>query len=110
MLKIGDSIQLSASDLVAHLNCRYLTNLDIAVANGALAKPKNWDPLLETLRQRGAKHDQGYVEHLRNFGYAVAVIDGIGVDPPLVEKTTAAMKGGWQIIVQGAFRADEQTY
>jgi hypothetical protein len=52
MLKVGDIIQLSASDLVAHLNCRYLTDLDIAVANGALAKPKRWDPLLETLRER----------------------------------------------------------
>jgi hypothetical protein len=53
MRKIGDSIELSASDLVAHLNCRYLTDLDIAVANGALAKPNYWDPLLETLRERG---------------------------------------------------------
>jgi hypothetical protein len=44
MRKIGDSIELSASDLVAHLNCR-LTDLDIAVANGTLAKPKYWDPV-----------------------------------------------------------------
>jgi predicted RecB family nuclease len=105
MLKIGESIQLSASDLVAHLNCRYLTDLDIAVANGALAKPKYWDPLLETLRERGAKHEQGYVDHLRNSGYAVAVIDGVGIEPALVEKTAAAMRAGWQIIVQGAFMA-----
>jgi predicted RecB family nuclease len=106
MLKIGETIQLSASDLVAHLNCRYLTDLDIAVANGALAKPKRWDPLLETLRERGAKHEQGYVDHLRNAGYAVAVIDGVGLEPAFIEKTTAAMKAGWQIIVQGAFKAD----
>jgi hypothetical protein len=48
MRKIGDSIELSTSDLVAHLNCRSRTDLDIAVANGTLAKPKYWDPLLET--------------------------------------------------------------
>jgi len=106
MLKIGDSIQLSASDLVAHLNCRYLTDLDIAVANGAIAKPKRWDPLLETLRERGAKHEQGYVDHLRNSGYTVAVIDGVGIEPALIEKTRAAMTAGSQIIVQGAFKAD----
>jgi predicted RecB family nuclease len=106
MLKIGVSIQLSASDLVGHLNCRYLTNLDIAVANGVLAKPKRWDPLLETLRQRGAKHEQEYVDHLRNSGFEVAVIGGVGIEPALVEKTAAAMKSGRHIIVQGAFRAD----
>jgi uncharacterized protein len=106
MRKIGDSIELSASDLVAHLNCRYLTDLDIAVANGALAKPNYWDPVLETLRERGAEHEQDYVDHLRNSGYAVAVIDGVGIEPSFVEKTTAAMKNGWQVIVQGAFKTD----
>jgi predicted RecB family nuclease len=106
MRKIGDAIELSASDLVAHLNCRYLTDLDIAVANGSLAKPNYWDPLLETLRERGAKHERDYVDHLRKFGYAVTVIEGVGIEPAFVEKTTAAMKAGWQIIVQGAFKAD----
>jgi predicted RecB family nuclease len=106
MRRIGDSIQLSASDLVAHVNCRYLTDLDLAVANGTIEKPKVWDPLLDTLRERGAKHEQGYIDHLRNGGYAVAVIDGVGVEAALVDKTITAMKAGWQIIVQGAFMAD----
>ena len=48
-----DNIVLSASDLVGHLNCGHLTELDMQVANGALAKPKLWDPLLEILRERG---------------------------------------------------------
>jgi hypothetical protein len=73
MLRIGDSIQLSASDLAGHLNCRCLTGLDIAVANGTLEEPKIWDPLLEVLRERGARHERGYVEHLRNSGYTVTV-------------------------------------
>ena len=29
-------------------NCRHLTELDFKVANGELAKPKIWDPVLET--------------------------------------------------------------
>jgi hypothetical protein len=94
MLKVGDIIQLSASDLVAHLNCRYLTDLDIAVANGALAKPKRWDPLLETLRERGAKHEKGFVEHLRNKNLAITIIDGTGVEPVAVSKTIEAMRAG----------------
>jgi len=38
MLNVGGAVHLSASDLVGHLNCRYLTSLDLAVANGMLAK------------------------------------------------------------------------
>jgi uncharacterized protein len=47
MHTIGKEIHFSASDLVGHLNCRYLTTLDLAAATGALAKPKVWDPVLE---------------------------------------------------------------
>jgi hypothetical protein len=31
--------EFSASGLVGHLNCRYLTSLDLAVASGVLTKP-----------------------------------------------------------------------
>ena len=54
MKKHLDKIVLSASDLVGHLNCAHLTELDLQVAEGALAKPKHCDPLLEILRERGA--------------------------------------------------------
>jgi hypothetical protein len=40
MLKTAGTINLTASDLVGHLNCHYLTHLDLAVANDVLAKPK----------------------------------------------------------------------
>ncbi len=35
----GQTLQLSASDLVGHINCRYLTQLDLKVARGSLLKP-----------------------------------------------------------------------
>jgi hypothetical protein len=53
MQKVGDTILLSASDLVGHLHCRRLTALDIDVANGSQAKPEFWDPFQELLRERG---------------------------------------------------------
>jgi uncharacterized protein len=34
MFKSGETLNLSASDLVGHLNCRYLTELELEVANG----------------------------------------------------------------------------
>ncbi len=99
-----DSLLFSASDLVGHLNCRHLTGLDIEVARGTLPKPAFWDPLLQILWERGARHEQGYVEHLKAQGFHVTVIDGVGVDDDAVAQTRTAMIEGHPIIVQGAFR------
>jgi predicted RecB family nuclease len=104
MLNVGGTIHLSASDLVGHLNCRYLTGLDVAVANGTLAKPFIRDPVLEVLAERGALHEQGYIDHLEANGLSVAAIDGVGVDSSVVAQTLEAMKAGAQIIVQGALQ------
>jgi hypothetical protein len=40
MMRIGDTFLLAASDLVGHLNCRNLTQLDLAVAKGELAEQR----------------------------------------------------------------------
>src|SRR5262249_13532033 len=103
MLAVGGRVHLSASDLVGHINCRYLTGLDLAVANGTLAKPSVWDPVLEVLAERGALHEQSYVDHLQANGFSVTTIDGVGVDSSVVTQTLEAMKAGAQIIAQGAF-------
>ena len=106
MQRIGDDIHLSASDLVGHLNCQHLTGLDLAVVNGTLAKPKVWDdPLLEILWERGSRHEKAYVDHLTASGLSVIAIDGVGVDDEAIVRTRAAMEGGAEIIVQGAFRS-----
>ena len=106
MLKVGNTIQLSASDLVGHLNCRNLTELDLAVANGNLAKPRVWNPLLEVLRERGLRHEQGYVDHLRSSGLDVETLAGMEFNENAVAATTTAMRLGREVIVQGAFLAD----
>ena len=101
MQKLGSSILLSASDLVGHLHCRHLTALDIAVADGRLAKPKAWDPFQEILRERGRRHEADYIEHLKQSGLAVTVIEGVGVDKEALARTRAAMEAGADAIVQG---------
>jgi predicted RecB family nuclease len=101
----GRTINLSASDLVGHLNCRHLTALDIAVAKGALAKPSVWDPVLELLAERGAQHERSYIEHLRASGLQIIVIEGIGMDPSSLAHTRTAMRAGAAIIVQGALQS-----
>jgi predicted RecB family nuclease len=107
MLKIGDIFRLSASDLVGHLNCRNLTELDLAVANGTLAKPKSWpDPQLDVLGERGIRHEHDYVDHLRKQGHAVQTIPGVGFETDAVAATAQAMTQGIAVIVQGAFLTD----
>jgi predicted RecB family nuclease len=74
---------------------------------GALSRPHVWDPLLELLWERGARHERGYCEHLEAAGLTVTVIGGIGVDEAAVAQTLAAMRAGASTIVQGALRAGQ---
>lgn len=106
MQKHGDFLLLSASDLVGHLNCGHLTGLDLAVANGTLAKPASWDPLLELLWERGAQHEHGFVEYMSAQGLAVTTIEGLGTEDDAIARTLAAMRAGDAVIVQGAFRVN----
>ena len=107
MKRIEDSLKLSATDLVGYLNCRHLSELDRAAAEGALAKPKIWDhPLLKILWERGSVHEQNYVEHLTKDGLEPVRIEGIEVADEAVSQTLAAMKRGVQVIVQGALSHD----
>jgi predicted RecB family nuclease len=103
MRKSGDSFELSATDLVGYLNCRHLSALERAVAEGALRRPYVSDPLLKILWERGSIHEQNYVDHLTKVGLEVVRIDGFDVSPEAVAATTAAMRQGAQIIAQGAF-------
>ena len=105
MLKVGNTVQLSASDLVGHLSCPNLTELDLAVAKGALAKPRVCNPLLDVARERGLRHEQGYVDHLRTLGLEVETLEGMEFNQA-VAATAKAMSLGREVIVQGAFLAD----
>ena len=104
MKNIKGNIQLSATDLVGHLNCGHLTALDVLVANGALKKPVHYDPLLELLRERGQRHEDAYIEHLRAQGSQVTEIDGIDITDKTVNATLEAMQNGSEIIIQASLR------
>jgi len=103
----GSQLVLSASDLVGHLNCGHLTELDLKVATGVLDKPEHRDPFLELLRERGDRHEKSYIDFLERSGFEVARIDGNYVTPEAVVATQSAMAAGAQVIVQAAF-AQEQ--
>jgi predicted RecB family nuclease len=105
MQKIGGDLHLSSVDLVGHLHCRHLTELDLKVANGEIEKPKIWDPTLETLAERGAAHEQAFIDHLKTEGMSVTVIDGVGLDLKSISATVDAMSRGNAVIVQGALQS-----
>jgi uncharacterized protein len=102
MKRNGTTFDLTATDLVGYLNCRYLTELDRAVAEGTLAKPKTWNPLLDLLRERGAIHEQNYVDHLKGGGLDVVRIEGAEVSREPVARTLQALRQGVPVIMQGA--------
>jgi uncharacterized protein len=106
MFKVGDALQLSASDLVGHLNCRHLTNLDLAVAEGRLAKPLAWNPAADILRERGARHEKAFVDYLVAAGYHVKIINGVSDDRSARVQTIDAMRLGADIVIQGVLQSD----
>ena len=104
MKKIEDQLILSASDLVGHLNCGHLTALDIQVATGSMPKPDHYDPLLEILRERGHRHEAAYIDHLKENGFDIEMIEGVDITDGAVEATLKAMTAGKEIIIQGSLR------
>lgn len=105
MYKDVDDHLVSASDLVGHLYCRHLTNLELNAVEGRIEKPNFSSPLLETLRKRGADHESAYVAHLQALGHKIQTIPEGKIDTHHVEMTQQAMQSGIGVIVQGAFKS-----
>jgi predicted RecB family nuclease len=102
MKRNGTTFDLTATDLVGYLNCRHLSDLDRAVAEGSLPKPKTWDPLLEVLRERGALHEMAFIDHLRSSGLDVVHIEGAEISAGAIAQTLEALRRGVPVVVQGA--------
>jgi predicted RecB family nuclease len=101
---VSSTIHLSATDLSNHLGCHHLTELNRAVALGKKNKPAWSDPALLVLAQRGAEHEEAYVNYLQTSGLAVVNLNGQGHDA-----TVNAMKQGTAIIVQGELALGQWT-
>ena len=104
MHTVDGNIQLSANDLVNHLACGHLTELNLEVEAGLRSGPNSWDPSLELLRDRGLAHEQAYIGHLQNQGCWVTTIEGVVVEEDSIAATVAAMRSGDQFIYQAALR------
>jgi uncharacterized protein len=103
-LRDGELV-LSATDLSSFLGCRHRTALDMGVAKGALKAPDRApDPRLESLWQRGREHEARYVASLQGDGVTLISLEHIEDRDERVHQTIAALRGGTDVIVQGALR------
>jgi predicted RecB family nuclease len=97
---------LSASDLVAFMECEHLSALDLRVARGVEAIEPSRDDAALLIARKGDEHERAYLERLRTAAVEVAVVpavaDGLGDFDEAVERTREAMRAGAEVIYQGA--------
>ena len=81
MQVLDGRLVLSPTDLVGHLACEHLTQLELAAARGLRIRPERVDPELDVLSKRGLEHEALYLAQVEAEGRTLAVIDaGKGLD------------------------------
>lgn len=101
---VDGQLIFSASDLINHLECPHLTQLDIEVARGRLELAETRSDTTELVARKGDEHEQAYLDQLRADGREVVEI---GAEPGLegtrlgAQQTVEAMRAGAEVIYQG---------
>lgn len=110
MKRVPGGIRLSATDLSNHLSCEHVTRLDLEVLRGEREAPDWAAPDLAVIRERGARHEKAYLEHLERVeGLVVANLSDRTVEEDALEQTRSLMERGADVIAQGAL-GDEQWF
>ncbi|HET7044817.1 MAG TPA: TM0106 family RecB-like putative nuclease, partial [Gaiellaceae bacterium] len=103
-----EQISFSPSDLTAYLACAHLTQLELRVARGELARPGRDDPQGDLVRAKGEEHEAAYLRQLREEGRDVVEIRLEGEAGEwewerAARETVDAMRDGREVIYQAAF-------
>ncbi|MGE3274963.1 MAG: TM0106 family RecB-like putative nuclease [Vicinamibacterales bacterium] len=109
MQRVDGRLVLSATDLSSFLSCRHRTGLDMAVADGSLARPKVDDPFVDALQKKGLAHETRFVNWLRAQGLRVVDVPDSGRVEDRRAATLEAMRGGADVIVQAALGDERWT-
>jgi predicted RecB family nuclease len=105
----GDTIVVSASDLVGYLACDHLATLELGRAQGLWEKPpRREDPELELLQERGLEHETAYLDRLRAAGRSIHEVQLRHPETPdelraAEAETFDAMRRGVDVIYQATF-------
>lgn len=106
MQHIDGRLLLSASDLVAFLECEHLSALDLRVAHGTETIARTRTDSTDLVARKGDEHEQAFLESLIGQGLDVvviqSVIDGLVSDAEAVAQTISAMRAGADVIYQAA--------
>ncbi len=106
MQLIDDVLLLSASDLVAFLECQHLSALDLRVARGLVLVEAGRTEASELLARKGDQHERAYLESLVARGVEVvsvpSVVDGVADQAEAARRTEEAMRAGAEVIYQAA--------
>ena len=78
MEHVDDRLIFSATDLINHLECPHLTQLDIEVALGRLRLTETRSDTTELVASKGDEHERAYLEQLIADGREVVEI---GAEP-----------------------------
>ena len=101
MQRDGDSIRLSASDLMRFAGCAHATALDLDHLLGRGPEPVEDSEDAMLLQKRGDDHEAAYLECLRAAGDVVEV----SRDQPFeaaIDHTITALRDGARVVFQGA--------
>ena len=100
MYRRDGTIRLTVADLVRHLACRHLTELNLREAQGELDTPDRLSSSLDHLHDHALEHEHAYLEHLEASGSQVVKIG----DRDRVAATREAMAEGTEIIYDALLR------
>jgi uncharacterized protein len=105
MERVDGELIFSASDLINHLECPHLTQLDTEVALGRLSLTETRSDTTELVARKGDEHEQTYLAGLRSDGREVVEIKseqpGLGGTREGAKQTVEAMNAGAEVIYQG---------
>src|SRR5579859_5780379 len=98
---------LSATDLVGHLECEHLTQLERMAALGEVKRPDRKDPALDLLSTLGEEHERYHLERYSKSGLNVVVVEQRAFTVDQLKgaeaQTVQAMRDGADVIYQGTF-------
>jgi predicted RecB family nuclease len=110
MQQLEGGLLLSASDLVAFLECEHLSALDLQIARGDhTAEPTRTDSN-DLVARKGDEHERSHLESLvaqrLDVVIVPSVIDGVVSGREALERTEVAMREGADVVFQGALAGD----
>jgi predicted RecB family nuclease len=105
MQRLNDRLVSSPSDVSNFLECRHLTQLDLAVVERRLDLPDGRPVRADLIARKGDEHEAAYLRSLKETGKDVVEVPSTqeAGAPPAAAATLAAMQAGSEVIYQGAF-------